>query len=192
MSRSRAVLVVSILVLVIPVLGLAYLQTESGFGEVLVPVANRFAPGSLEVARGRLGLGGSLQAQGIRFESEKLGVRVSIDDFFADVSLTSLLSGPAPQIDRLQLHGAEIELAPPEEPDDGEEPQLEWDGQGRLLLPVSIAEAEILDLRLRLFEGDAEWAWLTSEQLTVTGLVPNIFQGVIDFVPQTFPFQKVR
>jgi len=102
-----------------------------------------------------------------------LGVRVSIEDFFADVSLTSLLSGPGPQIDRLRLLGAEIELAPPEEADDGEEPELEGDGEGRLLLPVSIAEAEILDLRLRLFEGDAAWARLTSEQLTVTGLVPG-------------------
>jgi hypothetical protein len=56
------VLVAPILVLVIPVVGLAYLQTESGFGGVLVPVANRFALGSLEVAKGRLGLGGSLEA----------------------------------------------------------------------------------------------------------------------------------
>jgi hypothetical protein len=172
MSRSRAILVVLILLLVV---GLAYLQTESGFGGVLVPMANRFAPGSLEVSRGRLGLGGSLQAQEVRFESEALGVRVAIEDFFVDVSLTSLLAGPGPQIDLLRLHGAEIEVAPPEEAADEQkpEPEPEGDGEGRLLLPVSIAEAEILDLRLSLFEGDAAWARLTSEQLTVTGLVPG-------------------
>ena len=178
MNRSRAILVVLIFVLAIPVVGLAYLQTESGFGGVLVPVANRFAPGSLEVSRGRLCLGGSLQAQGIRFESEALGVRVLVEDFFVDVSLTSLLSGPGPQIDQLRLHGADIEFAPPEEVADESEPEQpesepEADGEGRLLLPVSIAEAEIRDLRLRLFEGGDEWARLSSEQLTVTGLVPG-------------------
>jgi hypothetical protein len=179
MSRSRAILVVLVFVLVIPVVGLAYLQTESGFGGVLVPVANRFAPGSLEVSRGRLGLGGSLQAQEIRFESEELGIRVAIEDFFVDVSLTSLLSGPGPQIDRLRLQGAEIEVRPPEEvadeqePEPQTEPEPEADGEGRLLLPASIAEAEIRDLRLSLLEGDDEWARLSSEQLTLTGLVPG-------------------
>jgi hypothetical protein len=139
-------------------------------------MANRFAPGSLEVAKGRLGLGGSLEAQGIRFESEELGIRVSIEDFFADVSLTSLLSGPGPQIDRLRLDGTEIEFEPPEEiPDEQEpeEPEPEGDAEGRLLLPVSVAEAEILDVRLRLFEGGDEWARLSSEVLTVSGLVPG-------------------
>jgi hypothetical protein len=161
--------------LVILAVGLAYLRTESGFGRVIVPMANRFAPGSLEVARGRLGLGGSLEAEEIRFESGALGVRVAIEDFFVDVSLTSLLSGPGPQIDRLRLHGAEIELAPPEEADDEPEPDAEPDGdaEGRLILPVSIAEADIRDLHLRLVEGDASWARLRSEQLNVTGLVPG-------------------
>jgi hypothetical protein len=96
-----------------------------------------------------------------------------VEDFFVDVSLTSLLSGPGPQIDRLRLHGAEIEVAPPEEIADEQKPEPEADGEGRLLLPVSIAEAEIRDLRLRLFEGDAAWAQLSSERLTVTGLVPG-------------------
>jgi hypothetical protein len=75
-------------------------------------MANRFAPGSLEVSRGRLGLGGSLEAEAARFESEELGVSLAVDELFVDVSLTSLLFGPGPQIDELRIHGAEIEVAP--------------------------------------------------------------------------------
>lgn len=173
MSRSRAILWVLVLVLVTPVVGLACLQSESGFGGVLVPLANRFAPGRLEVSRGRLGLGGSLEAEEIRFESEELGVRVAIEDFFVDVALMSLLSGPGPRIDRLRLYGADIEVSPPDEVADEQEPEPEGNGEPSLLLPVFIGEADIRDLRLRLLEGEHPWARLSSEQLRVTGLVPG-------------------
>jgi len=163
------------LALVLPALALAYLQTESGFGRVLVPLASRLAPGSLEVASGRLGLGGSLRAKSLRFESDALGVRVAIEDVFVDVSLRSLLSGPGPQIDRLRLEGAEIEIASTEPGADAQKPEPEPEGhpEGRLLLPVSIAEAEIRELRLRLLEGQTAWAWLRSEELRASGLLPG-------------------
>ena len=175
MNRSRLILGVSVLPLVLLLVALAYLQTGSGFQRVLVPLASRFAPGSIDVASGRLGLGGSLEAKALRFESDALGVRVMIEDLFVDVALTSLLSGPGPQIDQLRLVGAEIEVSPTEAIADEQEPEAEAEGDddGRLLLPASIAEADIRDLRLRLLEGEDPWAQLSSEQLRVTGLVPG-------------------
>jgi len=179
MTRFRLILGILILALVLPMVVLAYLQTESGFGRVLVPLANHFAPGSLEVASGRLGLGGSLEAEELRFESDALGVRVHIEDLLVDVSLTSLLSGPGPQVDQLRVVGALVEVSPTEEiadeqqPEPEPEPEAEGDGDGRLLLPVSIAEADIRNLRLRLLEGEDPWARLSSEHLRVTGVVPG-------------------
>ncbi|MDJ0850420.1 MAG: AsmA-like C-terminal region-containing protein [Myxococcota bacterium] len=174
MTRSRLILGVALVGLVVPLVVLVFLQTESGFSRVVVPLASRFAPGSLEVASGRLGLGGSLTAEGLRFESAELGVRVVVGELFADLSLASLLSGPGPRVERLRLVGGEVEVFPAEEIADEPEPETATEADdGRLLLPVSISEAEIRDLRVRLLEGDAPWATLTSKALSVSGVVPG-------------------
>lgn len=174
MSRSRPIAWVLLGLGLLVVACLLFLQTGAGFRGVIVPLVSGFVPGTLEVGEGRFGLGGTLMARGLRFESAELGVTAAVEELDADVAVLSLL-GSKPRVEMLRVRGAEVDLVPPEaEPDDGEDE--EESGAERLLerirsLPVEVEAADLETLRLRREVGEGDWMELRVEHLRASELV---------------------
>ena len=171
MSRAR-LLVIGVAVLLVG--GVVFVQTETGFRRLVVPLVGGLVPGTLEARGGRLGLGGTLEARGLRFDAPERGVTAVVEELVADVSLVSAAFGDKLHVDRLRLVGAEIDLVPPagareSEPADEDEARRPLDFRG--LIAVSVAEVEVRDLVFRSRDEGGTQIEVGPLQLGVSRLV---------------------
>lgn len=168
----RSVVLALVIVAALLVGACVTVQTPAGFRGVVVPLANLFAPGEIEVQRGRLGLLGSLEVEALRYAAPELGVEVTAADLAVDVSLPSLLTG-APRVELLRLHDARIVLQIAEGEDEAPEPGGEgW--RGRLPpMPAAVGEADVRNLVLEITEPQGARTVLGPLNLTVSGLLPG-------------------
>jgi len=147
-----------------------YVQTSAGFASVVLPLANAFVPGKLEVESGRLALSGSLEAQGIQYAAPELGIALSAREFAGELSLQSL-SGALPHLHRLRLHDAELTLvqSQPAEAEEEEGEEESWELEIPAL-PISVGEAELHNLMLRVTTREGVNLAIGPLELTISQL----------------------
>ncbi len=144
-----------VLGLLILLLGtLAYVQTRHGFRHVVVPLAEVFLPGTLEVRDGFVDLPGTLELEGLRYVDLNAGVEVVAERAFTVVSVLSLLGSGPPVVHELEVDDAQLALTLPQD-EEQQEPAAEPRRAGELaLLPLVVKHGRINGLDISIRSGD--------------------------------------
>lgn len=134
---------------------LFYVQTRHGFRHVVVPLAAKLTGAKLEARDGRLSLLGTLEVDGLVYDDPASGVSFDAEWLVLHVTPWSFIEEGVPQIDDLELKGANLRIV--HRPGPVEEPLQEQDRESAetlRLIPIAIERARFEDVSVTVDQGD--------------------------------------
>jgi len=180
--RWLALAVASLLAIAVALV--AFVSTETGFRVLLRPLLE--ARG-IEVERGDIGLGGTLEASGVRWSGG------SLETLALDFAPLSLLPGRRPRVHSLQVEALSLDLTAADPAEEAKAEILEDEDAPFFIPPLEVDHAAISVVSLRQLDPAGEVLWqIGPAELSVEDWRPGHDEGDVEIrldfaLPRTEP-----